>query len=770
MMTKSATSRARGRCGLVALMAAAPITGAMSASPSAAQDASDDHVLDEIIVTATKRDANLQQVPISVTAVDADTFAVYAVGGEDIRLLSARIPNLNVESTFGRTYPRFYIRGLGNSDFALNAQQSVELYYDEVPLVNPFIKGTPVFDIERIEVLRGPQGTLWGRNATAGAVHVVSKKPTDEFEAAGRFSYGRLGTINAEAVVSGALVSDTLSGRIAVLYQSQNDWVENLVTGNQVGAYTDVAARAQLLWTPRDDLSALLQATTRSFDGVAALFHSTALDPVFGQQAFEQDKITLDNDRVPDQEIDTIGINLRVDYDFDTLTLTSITSFITADAVTIGDVDATGIPALINTDAIDDLDQYVLEVRLASDGGERFRWQVGGNYFRERIDYTNATANDSFQVPDPPGPFDLGQPGDPGFGAVQFVEQDLESWALFGQAEYDLLDRLTVVAGLRYTSDSTDASRVVGQFTPDPNNLGGIPDFTTPFYAPENNRGLISLFGAPINQSNSIESDEITWDVSLNFAATDDINLYGRVARGYHGGVIVAGGPFSPFDDAGPETILSYEVGAKTLLLDGRVRANLSLFRYNFDDQQLQGFVNTPDGGFTAQTFNAPGGTGQGFELELEVRVLEGLTLSGNVGYVDTEIDGPALFATSTGDIVDLDGRRFAFAPEITAAILAEYAAPIGGAGHEFYLSTDWSYRGEVDARFTAVEEPRFTIDGFWEGGARLGVRNQTYDVSLWARNIAAKTGSTSVLSVIGFDSHSFNNPRVYGVDLSLRF
>ena len=359
-------------------------------------------VLEEITVVAQKREASLQEVPISVGVLASSDIERFAVGGDDIRILSARVANLNVESTFGRTYPRFYIRGLGNSDFALNAQQSVEMYYDEVVLSNPVIKGMPIFDVERVEVLRGPQGALWGRNATAGAVHVISRKPSETMDGHARISVGELGTRNAEAAIGGALIDGKLSGRISVLYQSQDDWVENLVTGNEVGSFTDAAARAQLLWTPGDDTDVLFQLYNRSFDGVAALFHSTAIDPVFGDRPQQRDKIALDNDRVPYQDIDMTGVTLRIDQRInDDLSLVSVTGFVTAESYTVGDVDAVGSPVLVNADAIDDLTQLTQELRLASNYPGRWNWQLGAYYFDESLEYVNTTANNAFQIPDP---------------------------------------------------------------------------------------------------------------------------------------------------------------------------------------------------------------------------------------------------------------------------------------------------------------------------------------------------------------------------------
>ena len=727
--------------------------------------------LETVVVSAQKKDENLQDVPISISAVTEQSIRQFGVAGDDVRLLSARVANLNVESTFGRTYPRFYIRGLGNSDFALNAQSSVELYFDEVVLGNPILKGQPIFDVERVEVLRGPQGTLFGRNAVAGAVHIITKKPSETPEGRASFSYGNFGTINAEAAIGGPLIDDVLSGRISVLYQSREDYVENLVTGNDVGAYTDVAFRGQLLFTPNEKLEALLQANTRSFGGVAALFHSTADDPVFGRQGFDRENILLGNDNVPDQDIDTVGVTLNTTYGFDSgMTLTSISSYTSGKSFTVGDIDATAAEALVNVDQIDNISQWTQEFRLASAQDQQLRWQGGLYYFRENLDYANSTANNAFQIGDPPGPFDLGRPGDPVFGAVHFVNHDLTSWAVFGQAEYDLNEDWTILGGVRFNNDETDARRTTGQFTPNPDNLQAIPNFNTPFYA-DGDRGLISLFGAPLTQETNLNSEEVTWDLSVTYNPSDQVTWYGRIAQGYQGGVIEAGGPFSSFAGADPQTALSYEVGLKAEPIRNKMRTNVALFYYDFSDQQLQGFIDTGNGGFTASLLNANGGTGTGIEAELEYYVTDNLFVSGNIGLTDTEIEGPTFFSALDGTIVDLDGRRFPFAPEITSAFLVEFNQPVAfGDGAELYANTDWTYRGDIDARFTAIEDPQFALDSYWEGAARIGLRNDRFDASVWARNITDEVGSTSVLSVIGFESEVFNSPRTYGIALSMNF
>ncbi|MEM1089228.1 MAG: TonB-dependent receptor plug domain-containing protein, partial [Pseudomonadota bacterium] len=187
-------------------------------------------VLEEIVVTAQKRSENLQDVPISIAALDNTTVTAVLSGGADVLALSARVPGLYVESSNGRVAPRFYIRGLGNIDFDNAASQPVSVIMDDVVMENVILKSFPLFDIDQVEVVRGPQGTLFGRNTTAGLVKIDSKGPSQEFEADLGLTVGRLGTVIAEGGIGGGL-SETLSGRISFLANRRDDWIDNLFTG-----------------------------------------------------------------------------------------------------------------------------------------------------------------------------------------------------------------------------------------------------------------------------------------------------------------------------------------------------------------------------------------------------------------------------------------------------------------------------------------------------------------------------------------------------------
>ena len=246
-------------CVNAAILASAAGVSTSALAEESAKNA--DVVGVEVIeVTARKRTENIKEVPISVSALTPKKLEVLGSSGMDVRALSAKVPSLLIESSFGRTFPRFYIRGLGNTDFDLLASQPVSLIYDDVVLENALTKGMPMFDIERVEVLRGPQGTLFGRNTPAGIVKVQSKKPTQDFDASVSASYGSFDTTDLRVAVGGSL-TDTLSARVALLQQDRDDWIDNKAPGfeaeDQLGGYSETAGRLQLLWEPSDEFSAL---------------------------------------------------------------------------------------------------------------------------------------------------------------------------------------------------------------------------------------------------------------------------------------------------------------------------------------------------------------------------------------------------------------------------------------------------------------------------------------------------------------------------------
>ncbi|MDY6885955.1 MAG: TonB-dependent receptor plug domain-containing protein, partial [Pseudomonadota bacterium] len=304
--------------------------------------------LEQITVTAQKRTQSIQEVPISVATLSGEKFESLFSGGEDILALAVRVPGLYAESSNGRVAPRFYIRGLGNTDFDLAASQPVSIIMDEVVMENVVLKSFPLFDVQQVEVLRGPQGTLFGRNTTAGIIKFDTVKPTQDLEGYAKAGFGSYGTMNFEGAISGGL-TDELSARLSLLSQERDDYIDNAFTGENdaIGGYDEKAYRLQLLWEPSADFSALLNVHGRELEGTASIFRANVFDKGSNELNANYDRETVyyDGDLQGDgidnnpQEYDGFGASLKLEYDMDEVTFTSISALETADGSSLGDVD-----------------------------------------------------------------------------------------------------------------------------------------------------------------------------------------------------------------------------------------------------------------------------------------------------------------------------------------------------------------------------------------------------------------------------------------------
>ena len=362
--------------------------------------------MEEVVVTARKREQRSFEVPLSVSTLRGERFDTIRSSGMDVRFLSNRTPSLQMESSFGRIFPRFYIRGLGNTDFDLNASQPVSLLYDGVVLENALLKGFPAFDLDRVEVLRGPQGTLFGRNTPAGIVKFESARPTQTLEGYGRLSYGRFNSSNFEGAVSGPIVPSVLSARLSLLTQWRDDWVNNEHTGedNAVGGHRDLAGRLQLLWTPIPALEARFKFHARDLDGTARLFRANILSKGEGGLVpdFARDRIAHDGRN--EQTLRTQGMSAEVRYDIGDFQLISLTGFERLTNFSRGDIDGGYGAAFLpvsgpgeipfpseTASGIPNLRQFSQEVRLMSPAAHRLAYQFGLYYFSEFVEMRIST-------------------------------------------------------------------------------------------------------------------------------------------------------------------------------------------------------------------------------------------------------------------------------------------------------------------------------------------------------------------------------------------
>lgn len=715
--------------------------------------------LEEVTVTAQKRVEDVQDVPAAVTAMPDEQVELLTSGGADVKAISGRVPSLLIESSFGRAFPRFYIRGLGNTDFDLNASQPVSMVYDEVVLENPVLKGMPVWDIDRIEVLRGPQGTLFGRNTPAGIVKFESKQPTQDFDAYVRGSYGTFDTIDLKGAIGGGL-TDTLAARFSFLVQSQEDWVDNGFTGRSdaLGGYDNTAWRLQFLWKPVVRANVLLNLHGWDIDGTARIFRANILRPGSNELVAGYDQETVFHDGRNEQNIDSTGGVLKMDYAFDFGTLTSVTGYDTVEMFSRGDIDG-GFGAVFappmgpgfipfpseSSDGIPDLDQFTQEIRFASNTGGAFEWLAGVFFFDEDLraethSYTSLA------------------PGNPVEGFA-FQTQNAESWAVFTSMDYRFSERWNLQAGLRFTHDekTLSAERPLPLF------------FNTATIAPV---------------SASTDDDFTSWDLSLTYVATPRVNIYGRVATSFRAPSIQGRILFAPDTEGGTnpatdglsvadtEEILSGEIGVKSELLDRRLRLGTTAYLYEVDGQQ----ITAVGGEFNVATLlNADKSVGYGLETDLAWAPTREWLFTIGASYNHTEIQDDTLSVAPCGGgctVLDpigpngalVDGNPLPHAPEWIFAGIVDYRRP--AVGGDLIGSLDLAYSSEK--QFFLYESEEFRSDSL-ELGLRFGYAWDNYEVALFGRNV---TDEVVVQNGIDFNNLTgmTNEPRIVGIELVAKF
>ena len=723
--------KSNGRQLLLALMSAASAS-ALLAAPAIAQTAATDSKLDVIIITANQREENLQDVPVSAASLPAEQVASIFASGDDVVSLAARVPALYAESSNGRVAPRFYIRGLGNTDFDLAASQPVSVIMDDVVMENVVLKSTPIFDVDRVEVYRGPQGTLFGRNTTAGIIRFTSRRPTEATEAHLATSYGTYGTATVDAAVGGTLMPG-VQVRASGLWQHRDDWIDNtLVSGKEnLGGYDETAGRLQVAFKPTDALDVLLNVHGRELNGTAAVFRANVITTgTNGLNAnYDRDTVSFNQGGGNPQSYSGWGTSANIAYDFGDMVLTSITAYENTNGLSRGDIDGgvAGVgPGFIpfdsdTQDSIDDLDQTTQEFRLASDTGGPLSWQTGAYFFD--ADFTVTTV----------GPF--------GFPPSTTVTHSNKAWAVFGQASYAVNEALSVTGGLRYTNDDKD----------------------------------FSVAAAPSNNI-SISDEHVSWDLSAMYALNDDLSVYARIADGFRGPSIQGRNVafFAPPSAAQSETVISYEAGFKSTLLNDTLRFNGAAYTYEVSDIQLTAVGGA---GNLVQLINADKGKAWGLEVDAEWAPLDNLVFTGGFSYVDSEIDDPGLAVgvcaqcTVTDPLNGLgqaliDGNPFPNAPETIANLTARYSIPWGSDG-ELFAFTDWAYQGKTN--LFLYESVEFQTDDQIEGGLKFGwaKTDGSLEVAAFARNI---TDEDNIKGGIDFNNNTafVNQPRIIGVSLKI--
>ena len=735
--------------GSASVLALALMGGTAALAQDTAAGAAAPSDTTEVVVTASRRSERAKDVPISVTSISGEKLGVLNSGGQDVRLLSGRTPSLLVESSFGRTFPRFYIRGLGNTDFDVNAAQPVSVVYDDVALESPMLKSFPIFDLADVEVLRGPQGTLFGRNTPAGVVKLDSAKPSETFGGYGSISYATYGTVNAEAAITGSL-GGGFTARLSVQDQKRDNWVTNTSTtglaNGKLEGYSDQAIRFQLAYKA-GNFDALLNVHGRTLDGTPRVFRAGLFQQGSNDFApgFDVEKVALDG--LTSQSLSSSGIGLHLNYRFDGIgTLRSITAYEHAKVESTGDIDGGNnyvFPPLglnnalfpSNTGGISKPGEFSQELRFEFDPIGAFRGQIGAYYFDQQLfynelDYTPAGVQDANLVHNNHG----------------------NNYGLFASGEYKVTDSLTVRGGLRFSSDRKN------------DKISGTP--------------VATAVALPV--TTKVKGDNTSGDISATYVISPSVNIYARLATGYLGPAIQDRVNFV-FDKTVPtvakaQTTISGETGVKTSLFDHKLRFDADIYDFETKDMQLTAVGGT---GNSAHLINAKKVIGYGVELDASAKPIDNLVLTAGASYNYTQIKDPVLSVGAcgsgvctmidpvTGGLANINGNPLPQAPKYVANFTARYAWPLGN-GAQVFAYTDWFYRSEVN--YFLYEAKEFKGRPETIGGLRIGyLTADGLEFAVFARNI---TNQIRAESAIDFNNLTgmVNDPRTVGVSLRKSF
>jgi iron complex outermembrane receptor protein len=703
-------------CVVALLAGAAPAWAQSDVQADKAAPEEQDDRLDEIVVTATKTgETQLQRTPVAVSVVSGDRLS--ASGIVNVKDLVQVAPSVNVAQFTAS--PVIYIRGIGSNNVLNGSDPDVTVQIDGVYLSRPYAAFTDFVDVERIEVLRGPQGTLYGRNAVGGTLNVISRKPSNEFTAKAQLTVGNFKLFQAQAYVSGPLIADKLQVSVTGNYYRHSAYVDNIVPGQKdIGNANRGGGRVQLRFTPSDGVEFITRAdyseSSENFDSYSHLLAPVAYAPLASSTVGDYTKVALDD---PDPiRTKFWGISQEVNIDLATgLTFKSLTAYRYSSHSLDNDTDATEV--YVNHAFQSDVDrQFSQEFNLTANLA-KFDGVAGLYYFTDR-DETNVTGR---------------TPPSPAIPAANAARNEVlpiahtRSLAAFAQGTYHFTDQFSAVVGARYTTDRKEVDQVFNRTRLDPANLGAF------------------FPGFPFIANSKRDYHAFTPKFGLNYQATPDVLIYASATRGYKSG----GTNFAAASVAAltfkPETIWAYEAGLKSELFDRRLRVNVSAFKYDYKDLQVQALT-----GIGLVTIaNAATARVKGLEIETTAKPFAGLQLAANYAYLDAKYQsfpnaalGATLIPYLTGDPLftpatrtyNASGKRLNAAPEHSFSASAQYDIPVGAGSVFLRGEYYWQSRTHYDASNVRImSEPSYNLVN---GSIGYNDPDSKFRVQLLAKNL----------------------------------
>lgn len=786
----------------------------LAVSMAASQGYAQGKAIEEVVVTATKREQGLQDVGLTVSAISGDMLEQKGIN--NVADLAKIVPGLNFSQS-PESKPVYTLRGVGFYESTLAAYPDVATYIDQVSLPLPILSSLTAFDLERVEVLKGPQGTLFGNNATGGAINFVPAKPTEYFDAGVSLSYGRFDTFDVGGFVSGPL-TDTLNARLAIKSRNSDGWQQSYTRDDDNGETDTFAARLLFDWNPTDRLSVLFNVNgwQDKSDPLAPQVQKIELqNPVgtcgFGgcigpDMPFLHVPLAPDDNRAADwnpanppyanNKFEQVAA--RVDYELTPqLTLTSLTSFIDfsmrmsteGGGTYLEDLDVLNNPGNIET--------FSQELRLSGEGKDLpIRWMIGGNYEDTKTDEIFDTHYE-----------DHSSGYQQGFTAARSTsEQDMENTAVFANVEYDVIESLTLKAGIRYTEAKRDVALATSQIPGDiepPAQPGfsnvGIAEFFNfvwqNAYIPVQCPGvdfqpIVGTNSISINPAtcqaglftDSLDEESTSWSIGADYRLTPDMLLYANISQGYKAGSypIAGAATWDQYRAVTQESLLSYEAGFKSTWADGKVTFNGAAFYYDYEDKQLRAKVIDPIFGPLDALVNVPESVIKGAEFDIMARPVEGLTLALSATFLEAEVkkydgvvDSTVVNGLRVPILADFNGVDLPFAPEwqLNASIDYEFAI---NQNWNMFLGANLSAQADTigTLKLDAAEKDEYNIKqrAILDLIAGFATVDDKWRITFWGKNVTDKYYWINVNQSYDTVVRYAGRPAEYGVTVNYNF
>ncbi len=731
------------------------ILGASLLTPmyALAQDAANQG-LEDIVVTAQRRSESLMSVPVSVSAVGTEDLARQGI--TQTTGLSGAVPSLQVTSAFGDAQPNFTMRGIGvGNEYGANQVSPVGVYTDDNYLVARTMHGMQIYDLERIEAVRGPQGTLYGRNTTGGAINFISVKPKLEAGTKGyvELGYGRFNELRGQGAIEGTLIDDALGFRASVNYVKADGWVKNIYPGQpDANSRDSLAGRLIIRAKPTDKLDMTLKLTAGKNNSTqAAAYHlndgsgvSTYLRSSDGLSFFETNQPSLGYNMVKNR-----GAQFNINYELtDELSIQTLTAYDWAKQQLSQEGSGTPVVGFLQTNYGDVYKQFNQEVKLAY-SGENTKVQAGVYYGMDKINNVDR--------------YRLVQ----ALYIYQHYQQTRKSAAAFIQVDQDITDKLGVTVGLRYTKDKSkhyDAYSFITALDPATGPDFSVYDFDPTAVGTGFTHGSISPSGVITPEAaRKRKSSRLTGKFGLNYTLDSGAIVFANYSRGYRAGSFSSQFFGSTIDFVSPEKVEAYELGAKGKLLDGRVNVSGAVFLTKYKNQQLNEVIGT-----TGYIRSVPGSEIKGAELEINTRLIPELKTNFAITYLDATYDKLTLSG------VNLDGNNLPNAPKLTINAGADWTFGKIGSGdlvfspNVVYTSKQYfSPFNNEDGNFNLVGKENAKVN------ATIGWEGEQLSLRAWVSNLTNVKMFMYGLNLrgsFGYDYMLHSPPRTYGMTARYKF